>query len=125
MEENVGGENMNCECFYVVKDQTIEGCREFVKTITEVAEDQMEEVYPVYICKCIKDFVATSDYDNWKADFKVKKGTWLVFAQGKDYCMYRIRPKGGRRGFPNRIIDEQRDFYDEFYEYIEDVEEVE
>ena len=112
---------MNCECFYVVKNSTLEGAREMAKEIDRVATKQCEEVYPVYICKALKDFKATSDYDNYNEDFKVKAGSWLVFAQGKDYCMNRIRPKGGRRGFPNKYI--HTDFYEKFGEYIEDVEE--
>lgn len=114
---------MNCECFYLIKNQSLEGAREFAKEIERVANKNHEEVYPVYICKALKDFTATSDYDNWNTPFKVKSGSWLVFAQGKDYCMARIKPNGGKRGFPNRIKHE--DFYDCFYDYIEDVEPVE
>lgn len=112
---------MNCECFYVVKGNSLEAARELAKEINRVADKQMEEVYPVYICKALKDFVATSDYDNYKPDFKVKTGSWLVFAQGKDYCMNRIRPKGGKRGFPNRLVHD--DFWENMYDYIEDIEE--
>lgn len=113
---------MNVECFYVIKDQTIEGAREFAKEVDRVSEKYHQELYPVYICKAIKDIIATSDWSNWNADFKVKKGTWLVFVQGKDYCIDRVRPKGGRRGYPNRFG--HSDFYDNFYSYIEDIEEV-
>ncbi len=113
---------MNCECFYVVKDNSFEAARELAKEIDRVAERQEEEVYPVCISRAIKDFYATSDYDNWGTTFKIKDGTWLVFAQGKDYCMNRIRPKGGRRGFPDQFRSEK--FWEDMYEYIEDVEEV-
>lgn len=112
---------MNCECFYVVKNgNSIENARILAETINNVANKQGEEVYPACISVATRDFYATSDYDNFNTDFKVKRGQYLVFAYGKDYCMNKIRPKGGRRGFPNKIKHE--DFYENFYEYIEDVE---
>ena len=111
---------MNCECFYVVKENTLEAARELAKRINECANKQMEEVYPVYICKSKKNFGAASNYDGWRSPFKVKAGTYLVFAQGKDYCMNRIRPKGGKRGFPD--IDYKAEFRERFNEYIEDIE---
>ena len=111
---------MNCECFYVIKGNTLETAREFVDELNRVADRQQEEVYPVYICQAKKTFKATPDYDNCGTIFTVKKDTWLVFACGKDYCMNRIRPNGGRRGFPNKFI--HKDFYEKFYDYIVDVE---
>lgn len=111
---------MNCECFYVVKNQTLEGARELAKAIDNCAERQCEEVYPVYISKIKKDFIATSTYEGFANPFKVKAGTLVVFAQGKDYCMDRIRPKGGRRGFPN--CEWHNEFYSEFESFVEDIE---
>ena len=111
---------MNCECFYVVKENTLEAARELAKRIDDCAIKQMEEVYPVYICKTKKDFGAATNYDGWKSPYKVKAGTYLVFAQGKDYCMDRIRPKGGKRGFPNETY--QIEFWTNFKDFIEDIE---
>ena len=111
---------MNCECFYVVKENTLEAARELVKQINDCANRQMEEVYPVYICKSKIGFDAATNYDGWMSPFKVKADTYLVFAQGKDYCMNRIRPKGGKRGFPD--IDCREKFYKNFNEFIEDIE---
>ena len=113
---------MNCECFYVVKENTLEAARELAEEIDRVANKQEEEVFPVCISKTKRSFHATSDYDNFKPTFNVKKDQFLVFAQGKDYCMDRIRPKGGKRGFPDHF--DCWDFYDNFYEYIEDIEKV-
>lgn len=113
---------MNCECFYILKNQTIEGAREFAKEVDRVVKMRCEEVYPVCISKVIKDFYATSDYDNFTKKFKVTKGTWLVFVQGKYHGMCAIRPKGGKRGFVHRF--EHPDFLKDFNEYIEDVEEI-
>lgn len=114
---------MNCECFYVVTNEnTIENARLLAKTINYVANKQCEEVFPIYISKAKKDFYATADYDNSMPSFKVKEGQFLVFAYGKDYCMNRIRPNGGRRGFPNVAFHD--DFYEGFEGYIEDVEKV-
>jgi len=113
---------MNCECFYVVKNASLEGAREFANTLNKVAEKQQEEVFPVYISQAKADFSATSDYDNFCSEFIVKKDSWLVFAQGKDYCMNRIRPAGGRRGFPNKMKHE--DFYSNWDYYINDIESV-
>ena len=111
---------MNCECFYVVKENTLEAARELAKCIDECAAKQMEEVYPVYICKSKKDFGAASNYDGYMSPFKVKENTYLVFAQGKDYCMNRIRPKGGKRGFPD--MEHRVEFYKHFEDFIEDIE---
>lgn len=110
---------MNCECFYVVKGNTLESAREFAKTLNNLAIKRKEEVYPVYISKAKIDFEAATNYDGWKGIFKVKKDTFLVFAHGKDYCMNRIKPKGGKRGFPskNEIF-----FFEDFYRFIEDIE---
>lgn len=111
---------MNCECFYVVKENTLEAARELAKRIDDCADKQMEEVYSVYISKSRKDFGAASNYDGWRSPFKVKADTYLVFAQGKDYCMNRIKPKGGKRGFPDMNCREE--FYTNFNEFIEDIE---
>lgn len=111
---------MNCECFYVVKGQTLEAARELAKTINDCAVKQEEEVFPVYICRFKKELEAASNYDGWKSPFKVKAGSFAVFAQGKDYSMYSIRPKGGKRGFPSyRYKDE---FFDKFKDFVEDIE---
>lgn len=113
---------MNCECFYVVKDNTLENARELAKRIDATANDRGDELYPVCISKVKRDFYATSDYDNFNTDFKVKEGQFLVFVQGKYHSMCSIRPKGGRRGFPNMF--EHDDFYSCFDDYIKDIEEV-
>ena len=111
---------MNCECFYVVKENTLEAARELAERINDCANKQMEEVYTVCISKSIKDFGAASNYDGWQSLFKVKAGTYLVFAQGKDYSMYRIRPKGGKRGFPD--MHYRKVFFENFEDFIEDIE---
>ena len=111
---------MTCECFYVVKENTLEEARELAKRINDCAKKQKEEVFPVYICKSRKDFGAASNCDGFISPFKVKADTYLVFAQGKDYCMNRIRPKGGKRGFPDMYY--RMEFYENFGDFIEDIE---
>ena len=115
---------MNCECFYVVKGGTIEDARKLVDTINKTAEKREEEIYPVYISKAKKSFLASTNYDGFyhHPRYRVKEGDLLVFAQGKDYCMYRTRMTGGKRGFP--VYEIKGDFYENFYDYIEDIEEV-
>lgn len=113
---------MNCECFYLITNQSLEGAREFAKEIKRISDKYGIEYYPVYICKAIKSFAATTDYDNWRPSFTVKKNSWLVFVAGKYHNMMEQRPKGGKRGFPNRM--KHRDFGYSFYDYIEDVEPV-
>ena len=113
---------MNCECFYVIKNSSLEGAREFAKVLNETANKQQEEVYPVYISQANNNFSATSDYDNEQSKFTVSKGSWLVFAHGKDYCMNRIKPIGGKRGFPNKT--KHKDFYNNWNYYITDIEPV-
>lgn len=111
---------MNCECFYVVKNQTLEGAKELAKAINVCAEKQWEDVTPIYISRIKKDFVAATNYDGYQSPYKVKAGTLVVFAYGKDYSMHRIRPKGGKRGFP--AIGYHDDFYSNFENYVEDIE---
>lgn len=111
---------MNCECFYVVKEQTLEGARELAKRINDCAVKHCEEVYPVYISRFKKELGAASNYDGWKSPFKVKAGSFVVFVQGKDYCMNRIKPNGGKRGFPD--YEHRDEFYCNFEEFVEDIE---
>lgn len=110
---------MNCECFYVIKENTVEAANDFANKIEKFAHERWEELYPVAISEAIKDFSATSDYDNWKTPFKVKSGSILVFVYGKDYSMHRVKIKGGKRGFPNRYFND--DFYENFNDYIRDI----
>lgn len=113
---------MTCDCFYIVRgDNTIEAARELAKAIDAAAMSKTEEVIPVYICVANNDFHATSDYDNFNTPFLVKKGTYLVHTHGKDYSMYRVRPKGGRRAFPDHY---KVDFWNSFDKYILGVEPV-
>lgn len=110
---------MNCECFFVIKENTIEAASDFANKIEKFAHERREELYPVAISEVIKDFSATSDYDNWKVPFKVKSGSILVFVQGKYHSMYNAKIKGGKRGFPNRYFD--NNFYKNFGDYIKDI----
>ena len=97
---------MNTECMYVLKEQSLEAAKEFCKYLNEFATKRCEDVTPTYISVALKDFFVTSTYDGWDGTlFKVKAGTYFVWAYGKDYCMYRIRPKGARRGFPYAVND--------------------
>ena len=110
---------MTCECFYIIKENTIESANDFVTKIKEFANKKREELYPVAISEVIKDFSATGDYDNWSTPFKVKTGSILVFVQGKYYSMHRVKIKGAKRGFPNRYFD--KNFYENFGDYIKDI----
>ena len=111
---------MNCECFYIVNDGTIEAARAMAKDIDSKAIKNEMELFPVCISKVKKDFYATSDVDNWGNRFIVRTGSWLVFVQGKLHNMCSIRPRGGKRGFP--VIDSG--IYEHFDRYVEDVEEL-
>lgn len=113
---------MNCECFYIVKDGTRDAARDLAKQIADTADAKGMELYPVCISLAVSDFKATSDYDNEGRSFTVKAGDWLVFVQGKYHCMCEIRPKGGKRGFPNMVIHD--DFYDHFPDYAVDMENI-
>ena len=91
---------MNTECMYILKGKTFEEAKEFCKYLDDLANRKCEEVIPCYVAQALKDIKVTSDYDGWNTPFTVKKGTYFVWAYGKDYCMYRLRPKGARRAFP-------------------------
>ena len=91
---------MNTECMYVLKVKTIDEAKEFAMYLEELAIKMEEDVSPTYISVVTKEFKVTSDYDGWKTPFKVKSGDMVVWAYGKDYCMYRLRPKGAKRAFP-------------------------
>ena len=110
---------MTCECFYIVEKGGLEDARECAAKIEEKAIEQREEVFAVYISRAKKDFYAWPDYDGRCGTFTVKAGTWLVFAQGKNYSMARL-DVDYKMGFPNR--NEHADFYDSFDKYIDDVE---
>ena len=107
---------MNCECFYLVKEGTIEAARELAAQINDTAERKDMELYTVCISQTVQDFRASGDYDGLGNHFRVPAGSWLVFAQGKLHCMYHVRPRGAKRGFPV-------DIYDNFASYVHDVEE--
>lgn len=92
---------MNTECMYVLtKENTVDGAKEFAKYLEKLAIEKGEEVVPTYISVITEPFKITRDYDGFSVPFKVKPGDMVVWAYGKDYCMYRIRPKGARMGFP-------------------------
>ena len=109
---------MNCECFYIVKGGTIDAARDLASRIIDVTERRGMELYAVCISRVKQDFRATSDYDNMGRLFNVPTGSWLVFVQGKYHNMFKIRPHGGKRGFP--IISSG--IYDCFDQYVEDIE---
>ena len=108
---------MNCECFYIVKGGTIEDARRLAGRINDVAEMRGMELYAVCISKVKQELCATSDYDNMGRPFNVPEGSWLVFVQGKYHYMFKIRPRGGKRGFPM-----ESDFYECFEKYVDDIE---
>lgn len=109
---------MNCECFYVVKDGSLEKARELATNIERLVGDA--ELFTCAISQVTKEFTATPDYDNFGKSFKVKEGSWLVFVSGKYHVMCEIRPRNARRGFPKVTID---DDYDGWFEnHITDVE---
>lgn len=114
---------MNCECFYLIKEGTLEAAREFVAKADEwIANSDWKELYPVCICKARKDFYACSDYDGITRSFKVKKDSIMVFVMGKYQLMWRMDIEGAKRGFPNRKRRDQKDFLLQFYSYVEDIE---
>ena len=91
---------MNCECFYIVKEGTIEAARKMAAEIKMTADKNGMELNPFCISKVIKGFRATGDYDNMGREFPVAAGRILVFVEGKLHSMEDIRPRGGKRGFP-------------------------
>lgn len=91
---------MNCECLYVMKEQTINAAREFAKRISEIETNTGREIYPTYIAKITNDIYATSDYDGYMPRFKILKDTIVVFVGGKYHNMMELKPKGGKRAFP-------------------------
>ena len=91
---------MNTECMYVLKTKTVDEAKDFAMYLENLAIKSKEEVMPTYISVVTKEFRVTSDYDGWNKPFKVVPGDMIVWAYGKDYCMYRLRPKGARRAFP-------------------------
>lgn len=114
---------MNCECFYVIKEGTIEAAKDFIERGNNyINRVGWGEWYPVYICKARKDFYACSDYDGYTTPYKVKKDSLMVFVQGKYRLICMVKLKGAKRGFPQRTRDDQEDFYNRFEEYIEDLE---
>ena len=108
---------MNCECFYLIKENTMDAARDLAKRIDKTAYDRMMELFPVCISQAKRDFLATGDYDNCGREFLVKEGSYMVFVSGKYHSMCEIRPRGGKRGFP--VFD-----YDMFSTFIQDVEEL-
>ena len=94
---------MNTECMYVLKEKTIDAAKEFAVYLEDLATKREEEVFPTYISLITGSFAVSSDYDGLRSLFKVKPGDVVVWAYGKDYCMYRLRPKGARRAFPYEV----------------------
>lgn len=94
---------MNTECMYVLKEKTVDAAKEFVLYLEDLAIKMEEEVSPTYISLITESFTVSNDYDGFRSWFKVKPGDIVVWAYGKDYCMYRIRPKGARRAFPYNV----------------------
>lgn len=94
---------MNTECMYVLKEKTIDAAKEFAVYLEDLATKRGEEVFPTYISLITGSFAVSSDYDGLRSLFKVKPGDVVVWAYGKDYCMYRLRPKGARRAFPYEV----------------------
>ena len=111
---------MNCECFYVIKEGTIEAARTFADRVKERAASRNEELYPVCISKALKSFYANAGYDHsgWPNQPKVKEGEYLVFVQGKYHAMGKF--KGAKRGFPDVSMHE---VYDEYFEDLEEIKE--
>ena len=103
---------MNTECMYVLKEKTIEAAKEFAVYLEDLATRRSEEVLPTYISIVTEEFRVTSDYDGFRGQFKVKPGDVIVWAYGKDYCMYRLRPKGARRAFPYYIYLEPNNAFE-------------
>ena len=113
---------MNCECFYVAKENTLDAARSLAKEIDRIAIDQGEEAYPVGICKTLKRFSATYYYDNIDGDFEVEDGRYMVAVFGKDYYLDRINPENGVRAFPSR--KRHPDIVQCFSDYVQDIEAV-
>ena len=110
---------MNCECFYIVKEGTVEAARKMAEDIRRTADKNGMELNPFCISKVIKGFRATGDYDNMGREFPVAAGRILVFVEGKLHSMEDIRPRGGKRGFP---VWETVGRYDEHVEDIENLD---
>ena len=91
---------MTTVCMYILKDKTFEEAKEFCDYLYDLAWERNEEVIPYLVAQAIDDFYTTSDYDGFGTRSKIKKGTYFIWAHGKDYCMYRLRPKGAKRGYP-------------------------
>ena len=105
---------MNCECVYVLKEQTMESAHKFAERINKYGEDR--EIYPISIAKITRPTHMTTDYDNWCSPYIVKPGTLVVFVGGKLHNMVEIKPWGAKRGFPDR---ERLDSFDGWFEDLE------
>lgn len=109
---------MNCECFYIIKEGTMQAARDFSNRVKNRAASKKIELYPVYISKAKKNFYANQSYDysGWPNQPRVKEGNILVFVQGKYHHMGRF--KGAKRGFLDF------NFHEVYDQYIEDLEEI-
>ena len=74
---------MNCECFYLIKENTMDAARDLAKRIGKTANDRMMELFPVCISQAKRDFLATGDYDNCGREFLVKEGDASFDAPGR------------------------------------------